>query len=87
MEAGFTASYLVPQPCCRGLRIQRSGSHQRLCYAPADVSRTPRGREAGESPAQSRYGEPPSGGSPVADHTVHARTFERKVGRTVHTIP
>ena len=39
-------------------------------------------REAGEIPAQSRYGERPSeGASPVADHTVHARTFERKVGR------
>ncbi len=45
---------------------------------------TPRGREAGEIPAQSRYGERPSGSaSPVAGHTVHARTFERKVGRTV----
>src|SRR6476661_4389592 len=44
---------------------------------------TPRGREAGEIPAQSRYGDRPSEGeSPVADHTVHARTFERKVGRT-----
>ena len=45
---------------------------------------TPCGREAGEIPAQSRYGErPPGSASPVADHTVHARTFERKVGRTV----
>ena len=44
---------------------------------------TPRGREAGEIPAQSRYGErPPESASPVADLTVHARTFERKVGRT-----
>ena len=71
--------------------IVRSGTSLPLirpaCYARADVSRTPRGREAGENPAQSRYGEPPSGGSPVADLTVHARTFERKVGRTVHTIP
>ena len=44
---------------------------------------TPCGREAGEIPAQSRYGERSSeSASPVADHTVHARTFERKVGRT-----
>jgi hypothetical protein len=41
------------------------------------------GREAGEIPAQSRYGErSQESASPVADHTVHARTFERKVGRT-----
>jgi len=39
--------------------------------------------KSGEIPAQSRYGERPSeSASPVADHTVHARTFERKVGRT-----
>ena len=50
----------------------------------ATICVTPRGREAGEIPAQSRYGEHPFGGaSPVADLTVHARTFERKVGRTV----
>ena len=51
-------------------------------------SSTPRGREAGEIPAQSRYGDHPnrSDGSPVADPTVHARTFERKVGRTVTPI-
>ena len=43
----------------------------------------PFGREAGENPAQSRYGERShESASPVADHTVHARTFERKVGRT-----
>ena len=53
------------------------GSEPTICV-------TPRGREAGEIPAQSRYGERPSGGaSPVADLTVHARTFERKVGRIV----
>ena len=39
--------------------------------------------KSGEIPAQSRYGERPSkSASPVAGHTVHARTFERKVGRT-----
>ena len=55
-----------------------------LCYTRADNSVTPRGREAGEIPAQSRYGERPArSASPVADLTVHARTFERKVGRTV----
>jgi hypothetical protein len=37
----------------------------------------------GEIPAQSRYGERfLESASPVADHTVHARTFERKVGRS-----
>ena len=41
------------------------------------------GREVGEIPTQSRYGERShESASPVADHTVHARTFERKVGRT-----
>ena len=44
---------------------------------------TPCGREVGEIPTQSRYGERShESASPVADHTVHARTFERKVGRT-----
>ena len=39
--------------------------------------------KSGEIPAQSRYGERSDESvSPVADHTVHARTFERKVGRT-----
>src|SRR3954453_9963238 len=39
--------------------------------------------KSGEIPAQSRYGERSSeSASPVAGHTVHARTFERKVGRT-----
>ena len=58
-----------PGPCAR--------LSQTICV-------TPRGREAGEIPAQSRYGERSSGSaSPVADPTVHARTFERKVGRTV----
>jgi hypothetical protein len=46
---------------------------------------TPRGREAGAIPAQSRYGDRPlGGGSPVAGPRCFARTFERKVGRTVH---
>jgi iron complex transport system substrate-binding protein len=52
----------------------------------ATICVTPRGREAGEIPAQSRYGErPSSGASPVADLTVHARTFVRKVGRIVRS--
>ena len=39
----------------------------------------PRGREAGETPAQSRYGDRPLGdGSPVAGPRSAARTLERK---------
>ena len=44
--------------------------------------RSPRGREAGAIPAQSRYGEPPSGRKSGRRPAVHARTFERKVGKS-----
>ena len=65
--------------------------HRRVGTAPvlgsaSTICVTPRRREAGEIPAQSRYGERLSGGaSPVADLTVHARTFVRKVGTTVRS--
>jgi len=58
-----------------------------VCYAPAVVQDERRVvAKPGVIPAQSRYGEPPSGGSPVADPAVHARPFERKVGRHVQRI-
>ena len=62
------------------------GARHPVLRSAATICVTPRGREAGEIPAQSRYGEHPFGGaSPVADLTVHARTFERKVGRIVRS--
>ena len=57
----------------------------RVLGSPGQSSVTPCGREAGEIPAQSRYGERPSGRKSGRRPTVHARTFERKVGRTVRS--
>jgi len=87
--AGGPYRRLIRQPRPLAIRVsvllcaQRAGSVV-LVFAGHLVT-TPSSREAGEIPAQSRYGERPFGGvSPVADPTVHARTFERKVGRTVN---
>jgi hypothetical protein len=67
-------------------RLIRRRADLMLCYGWRDIFVKPSGREVGEIPAQSRYGERPvKGASPVADLTVHARTFERKVGRTVRS--
>ena len=75
-----------PARCGPGQARRRpSGASRCVQRSAADstVDSTPCGREAGEIPAQSRYGERSlESASPVADHTVHARTFERKVGRT-----
>ena len=60
---------LAPGGPRRG-RVLRSARHPRT---------TPRGREAGAIPAQSRYGDrPPGGGSPVADLTVHCSNLREK---------
>jgi hypothetical protein len=60
-----------------------------VCYAPArHLSNAAWSRsrcESGTVPL--RWSPLFRGASPVADPTVHARTFERKVGRTVRSSP
>ncbi len=66
--------------------VERAALEARCATLRAHYRPTPRGREAGAIPAQSRYGDRPlGGGSPVADPRCFARTFERKVGRTVRS--
>ena len=67
-------------PCAPA--VCQSGPVRGPCYISAD-NRTPRGREAGANPAQSRYGGRPSRAqvrSPIP--WFDARTFERKGRQT-----